>query len=89
MSEIQTRVQQVTNGIEKAIAWQASRIEAVIGEVNKLQTEGLNQAGVFMGNAIRMANEQVAFADELTVEWRKLVLAATRSAAELFASKKA
>lgn len=89
MSEIGTQVQQVTNSIEKAIGEQSSRIEAAIGEVNKLQTEGLNQAGVFMENALRMAKEQVAFADQITGEWRKLVLATTRSAAEVFAAKKA
>ena len=85
MSEIKARVQRVTNKVEKAIGEQASRIEVAV--VNKLQTAGLNKAGVFMENAFRIANEQLAFVERKTGEWRKLVLAATNSAAEAFASK--
>ena len=84
MSEIKARVQRVTNKVEKAIGEQASRIEVAV--VNKLQTAGLNKAGVFMENAFRIANEQLAFVERKTGEWRKLVLAATHSAAEAFAS---
>jgi hypothetical protein len=85
MSEIKARVQRVTNKVEKAIGEQASRIEVAV--VNKLQTAGLNKAGVFMENAFRIANEQLAFVERKTGEWRKLVLAATHSAAEAFAPK--
>ena len=89
MSEIKTQIQQVTNTIEKVIAEQASNIEVAIGEAKKLQAEGLNQAGAFMQSAIRMGNDQLAFAEQITGEWRKLVLTATRNAAEVFAPKKA
>jgi hypothetical protein len=35
----------------------------------------------------RAAKEQIAFAEQIGGEWRKLVLAATKNAAELFAPK--
>ena len=89
MSEINTQMEQGTNSVEKAIGEQASRIEAAIGEVNKLQTKGLNQAGVFIENAIRIANGQLALAQQVTAELQKLVLAGSRRVADVFASKKA
>ena len=89
MSEIVKRVQQVTSSVEKAVGEHAARIEAAVAEVGKLQTEGLDQAAVFVENSFRMAKEQVAFAVQIAGEWRKLVIAATRSAAGVFASKKA
>ncbi len=93
MAEFRERVQQVTNqvtnSVEKAIAEQASRFEAAVGEVSKLQAESLAQAGQIMESMVRLANDQIAFAEQLTGEWRKLVLAATRNAADVFAARKA
>jgi hypothetical protein len=89
MTELNTKVQQVANSVEKAIGEQASRIEVAMGEVTKLQSVGLDQAAVLVETASRIAKDQLAFAEQLMDEWRKLVLAATRSAAELFAPKKA
>src|SRR5512134_1822646 len=81
--EINTRAQQVTSNVEKVLGEQASRVEAAIGEVGKLQTEGLSHAGAFTQGVLRIVNEQLAFAGHLTGEWRKLVLAATRRAAQV------
>ena len=75
------------NGIEKAIADQSARFEAAVAELGKLQSKGLAQAQSYLENATRVAQEQAAFAEQLGGEWRKLVLAATRSTAELFTPK--
>ena len=88
MADIKAQVQQVTSSIEKVIAEQTSNVEVAIGEAKKLQTESINQAGAFLQSAVRMGKDQLAFAEEITGEWRKLVLGATRNAAELFAPKK-
>ncbi len=85
MSENKT--QQVTNAVEKVIAEQASRFETVMSELNKAQGKGLEQVSALVESASRAAKEQIAFAEQIGGEWRKLVLAATKNAAELFTPK--
>ena len=92
MSELKARVQQVTdqvtNTVEKAVSAQSSRVEAAFGEVDKLQKETLTQAGQWVENLVRLANQQLEFVEQVMGEWRKLVLSATRNAADAFAAKK-
>ena len=85
MSENKT--QQVTNAVEKVISEQASRFETAMSEMNKLQSKGLEQVNALVENVSRAAKEQIAFAEQMGGEWRKLVLAATKNATELFAPK--
>jgi len=85
MSENKT--QQVTNAVEKVIAEQASRFETAMNELNKAQSKGLEQVSALVESASRTAKEQIAFAEQIGGEWRKLVLAATKNAAELFTPK--
>jgi hypothetical protein len=87
MSEVQAQVQKVTSAVEKAIAEFGARVETAVGELNKLQTKGLEQAHTVIESATRATQEQIAFAEQLGSEWRKLVLAATRGAADLFTPK--
>lgn len=98
MGELTARVQQVTNIAEKAIVEQAANVEAAVGEVNKLQAEGVAQAGQFVGNLqgmAKLASEKLTLAPKIagewgkqvraaTGEWGKQVLAATRAAAAAF-----
>ena len=77
----------VTSGVEKVIADQTARFEAAVAELGKLQTKGIAQAQTYLENATRVTQEQIAFAEQFGGEWRKMVLAATRSAGELFAPK--
>jgi methyl-accepting chemotaxis protein len=85
MSENKT--QQVTNAVEKAISEHASRVETAVSELNKLQSKGLEQVSTFVDSVNRVAKDQIAFAEQMGGEWRKLVLAATKNATELLASK--
>ena len=81
------KMQQIGNAVEKAVSEQASRVETAISELSKLQSKGLEQASAFVESATRAAKEQIAFAEQMGGEWRKLVLAATRSASEIFTPK--
>lgn len=85
MSE--NKIQQIGNAVEKVVAEQASRLGTAVSEYSKLQSKGLEQASAFLESATRAVQQQVAFAEQIGGEWRKLVLAATHSAAELFASR--
>jgi flagellar hook-basal body complex protein FliE len=78
---------QFNGAVEKIVADQTARLEAAVAEVSKLQSKASAQVNLFVEGATRVAHEQVAFAEQMTGEWRKLVLAATRSAADLFAHK--
>jgi hypothetical protein len=81
------QTQKAVPAVEKLIADQTARFEAGIAELGKLQSKGVAQVNLFVEGATRVAHEQLAFAEQLGGEWRKLVLAATRSAAELFTPK--
>jgi hypothetical protein len=73
--------------VEKLIADQTARFEAAVTELGKLQGKTVAQVNLFVEGATRLAHEQIAFAEQLGGEYRKLVLAATRSAADYFAPK--
>jgi len=87
MSEFETKVQQVTNAVEKAVTDAGSFFESAMGELNKLQAKGLENASVVLDSAARVTKEQIAFAEQLGGEWRKMVLTATKNAAELLKPK--
>jgi hypothetical protein len=77
----------VVNTVKKAVAGLGTRVETAVGEVNKFQSKGLEQANALVESAGRATQEQIAFAEEMGSELRKLVLAATRRATALFAPK--
>jgi hypothetical protein len=79
--------QKALPAVEKLIAEQTARYETVVAEINKLQTRSVEQFNQFVEGATRVAKEQIAFAEQMGGEWRKLVLAATKNAAELFTPK--
>jgi len=87
MAELKAQVEQAANTLEKAIAEQTSRFETAVAELAKLQSKGIAQANAFFEDATRVAKEQIAFAEQLGTEWRKLVLASAKTASEMFAPK--
>jgi hypothetical protein len=76
-----------TAAVEKIIAEQTTRFEAALTEMGKLQGNTAAQVNLFVEGATRVAHEQIAFAEQLGGEWRKLLLAATHGTADLFAPK--
>jgi hypothetical protein len=87
MSENETKTQQVTSKVEKVVATVGARIQAAVGELESLQAKGLAQATTFTEAVTRATHEQLAFAEQMGSEWRKLVLGATRKATEYFTPK--
>jgi hypothetical protein len=87
VAELKAQVEQAANSLEKAIAEQTSRLEMAVAELAKLQSKGLAQASAFIEDAARVAREQIAFAEQLGAEWRKVVLASAKSASEILAPK--
>jgi len=87
MAELKAQVEQAASTLEKAIAEQTARFEAAVSELATLQSKGVAQANAFLEDATRVAREQIAFAEQLGSEWRKLVLASAKTAGEMFAPK--
>ena len=58
-----------------------------MAELTKLQSKGIAHAQAFYEDVTRMTREQIAFAEQLGSEWRKIVLASAKSAGEIFAHK--
>jgi vacuolar-type H+-ATPase subunit H len=85
MSE--NKIQQIGSAVEKAVSEQSSRIETALNELNKLQSKGLEQVSAVVESMTRVAKEQIAFAEQMGGEWRKLILASAKNAAEHFAPK--
>jgi hypothetical protein len=81
------QVQKAIPAVEKFVSEQTARYEAAVEEIGKLQSKGVAQLNQFVEGYTRVAQEQLAFAEQIGNEWRKLVLAATKNAAELFAPK--
>ena len=85
MSE--NKIQQIGSAVEKAVSEQSTRIETALNELNKLQSKGLEQVSAVVESMTRVAREQIAFAEQMGGEWRKLILASAKNAAEHFAPK--
>ena len=86
-NKIETKIQQIGSVVEKAFSEQSSRVESAVGELTKLQSKGVEQVSALIERATQVAQEQIAFAEQIGAEWRKLVLAATKNATVLFAPK--
>jgi hypothetical protein len=87
MAELKAQVEQAANSFEKAVSEQTARFQAAVVEWTKLQSKGLAQANVIFEDFARMAREQVAFADQLGGEWRKILLASAKSTGEVLSPK--
>ncbi len=75
---------QVADTVKNALSDAGEQVRSTIHEVEKLREKGIEQTRSLVETATRMTQEQIAFAEQLGTEWRKLMLAATRSATELF-----
>ena len=86
-NKVETKIQQIGNVVEKALSEQTSRVESAVTELTKLQSKGVEQVTTLIERANHVAQEQIAFAEQIGAEWRKLALAATRSYTGIFAPK--
>ena len=87
MADLKNQVKQAANSLEKVIAEQTTLFETTAAELAKLQNNGIAQAQALFEDVTRLAREQIAFAEQLGGEWRKVVLASAKSAGETFAHK--
>jgi hypothetical protein len=88
MSEFETQTQKFTSAVEKAIGDMTARVEGAVSELSKLQAKSVEQANLVIETTTRVTQDNLAFAEQIGGELKKLVLAATRGATELLTPKK-
>ena len=74
---------QATEVWNKMVAEQTGRIETMCEELDKLENQGIDQLRTAIDEATRMMKSSVEYQTQISNEWRKLALEATRRAAEL------
>jgi hypothetical protein len=61
------------------------RIESFYAEMAKVEDKGVHQMNAAIDESARLMKDSFAWYAELSAEWRKMALDATRRSAELFA----
>lgn len=85
--QINSQVQQAMDSWRKLVDEQVSRFTAMGEEVAKLEQKGLEQVRTAVDEAAKMTKESFAYAAQLSAEWRKLALEATKRASELISAR--
>jgi methyl-accepting chemotaxis protein len=88
MSDFETQTQKLTSAVEKAIGDLTARVETAVSEMSKLQAKSVEQANLVIETTTRITQDNLAFAEQVGGELKKLVLAATRGATDLITPKK-
>ena len=81
-------VEQITSQVQHGFgmwkkAWDdhVARVNAIFGEVNKLEQKNAEQFTNAVDEVAKMTRENLAYATQLTSEWRKVSLETTKKAA--------
>jgi hypothetical protein len=84
MSETKTsQVREAQNVWKKLCDEHVARMEQAFGEVGKYESQGLDYMRTAADEAAKLQKDTIAYYAQLSAEWRKLTLEATRKAAEL------
>ena len=78
-----SQTQQIKDNFRKAVSDHAERVDSVFTEMAKLEEKGLEQAAAQLDEAARLTKVSLAYASELTAQWRKLWVDAARRTAEM------
>jgi hypothetical protein len=78
-----SQTQQIKDSFRKAVNDHAERVDSVFTEIAKLEEKGLEQAAVQLDEAARLTKVSLAYAIELTAQWRKLWVDAAKRTAEM------
>ena len=78
-----SQTQQIKDNFKKAIEDHASRVESAFSEMGKLEEKSLEQLCAQLDEATRLTKVSLAYASELGVQWRKLMVDAARRTADM------
>jgi hypothetical protein len=80
---INSHTQQMKDTFKKAIDDNTARVEGAFAEMAKLEAKNLEQAAAQLDEVARLTKASMAYASELSTEWRRLFLDAARKTAEM------
>lgn len=72
---------------KKMLTEQGERMAAMYDEMGRLEAKGLEQARTAIDEATRLMKSALDYQSQLSAEWRRLALEATRRAAETLTPK--
>jgi hypothetical protein len=78
-----SQTQQIKDTFRKAVSDHAERVESVFTELAKLEEKGLEQAAAQLDETARLTKVSLAYASELSAQWRKLWVDAAKRTAEM------
>ena len=80
--ETTSQTQQLKDTFRNAESDHAERVDSVFAEMAKLEEKGLEQAAAQFDEAARLTKASLAYASELTAQWRKLWVDAAKRTAQ-------
>ena len=82
-----SQTQQIQDMFSKAATEHVGRVEAACAEAGRLESKGAEQARVLIDECARLARESMSYSMQLSDEWRKLAVEATRRTFEMMTPK--
>jgi methyl-accepting chemotaxis protein len=80
-----SQVREAQDAWKKMMGDQVARMEQAFAEAARVQEQTLEQSRRAIDDLAKLSKDSVAYYGQLSAEWRKLTLEATRKAAELWA----
>lgn len=87
MADQNKQAQQNLDSWKKMVDEQMARVTSIYDELSKVEGKQIDQLRSGIDEAAKMMKESLAYATQLTAEWRRLSLEATRRAADFMGSK--
>ena len=81
--------QQFNEVWQKAVSTQVANLESFYEQLAKAQSNAIAQITALLDEATRVAKQSVAYADQISEQWRKLTVEAARRSADLITPTKA
>ena len=80
---VNANIQQATETFKKLMTEQNARIEKMTEELAKIEAKGLDQMRTAIEEATRLMKSSLDYQAQLSAEWRKMAVEATRRATEM------
>ena len=78
-----SQTQQTTEAFKKMLTDQIARLEAMQAEAAKMEEKTANDAQAWIDEWAKLARESMTYATQISAEWRKMSLEATKRTFEM------
>jgi methyl-accepting chemotaxis protein len=81
-----SQVREAQSAWKKAVDDHISRTESAFGEIARMQEQGLEQSRNAVDEMAKLTKDSINYYAQLSAEWRKLTLEATKKAVDFVSS---